>query len=517
MNEILPILVVDDEPANLMAIEYQLKKNNYLVDTATNGIIALEKFKSNEYSLILLDVMMPQLDGFQVCDKMQEINPNIPVILITALSDDLHLKKGFDSGAWDYINKPWTEIQLISRIKKALKISLTEKQNLSLLKTLQAEFSKQNIELKLAGKVQKYLLPKWVYLKSDLLITSVYNPSEMLGGDIFDIISLKNNKYLIYIGDISGHGIQAALLMTAVKSIIRLITEEINDYNDLSYFIKRINDILVQQMFHERFLTLLIAVIDTKENTINSFSAGHPPQIKIDYNKNDSEILDSKGILPLGWLNEIDSNLQNQNQLISYKNHESFLFYTDGIYECLDKNIDFLGINSFNEKIKSLFPLLDSVSTPEQIKECIQNDNYDLSKDDVAVVNVSFLDKYKDHKDRVFYTYETNNEYEFNKQLSFIDEQLTDEVLKIDLKKSVIEIIRGLLEYVNKIKMKEKNPDYILISIKVTKDQLIIEVWIHDFILPGDVICSLGDIMDFSISSIKQGNLNIYKITISIN
>lgn len=517
MKDRLPILVVDDEKANLIAIEYQLKKNYYEVESVSDAMIALELYKINDYSLVLLDVMMPQIDGFELCKQMIAIKQNIPIILITALSDDFHLKKGFECGAWDYINKPWTEIQLISRVKKALNVSLTEIENMTLIKKLQEEFAKQNEELKLAGKVQKYLLPKWIYLKSDLLVSSVYHPSELLGGDIFDIIPLKDNKYIIYIGDISGHGLQAALLMTAVKSIIRLVVEENSDFSNLSYLVKRVNEILVQQMFHNKFLTLLISVVDTKNKTIKSFSAGHPPQIRINYHTNSSELFVNKGVLPLGWTDDVGKDLNDLHQEVTYEDNESFLYYTDGIYECIDENQKYLGTKDFNQQINSLLPNLDLITLPLQIKEYIENNNYDLTKDDVALVNICFLDKYKDFKGRTYYSYETNNEYEFNRQLSFMHNSLLEESMNELLRENILLIIKKILVYINNKKNQERKNSDVILALQITKDKLKVEIWIHDVIISEDFILELGDIENFSISSLMYGNLNSYKIIFSHN
>lgn len=515
MSDFLPVLIVDDEPANLMAMEYQLKKNHYKVETAEEGFTALEMFEKNDYALVLLDVMMPKIDGFQVCQKMVELKGNVPIILITALSDDEHLQKGFDSGAWDYISKPWTEIQLISRIKKALKISLTEKQNLSLLRTLQEEFSKQNAELKLAGKVQKFLLPKWIHLKDDLIVSSVYTPSELLGGDIFDIISLKHNKHLIYVGDISGHGIQAALLMTAVKSIIRIIVEEFSDFDDLSYIIKRLNNILVQQMFQDKFLTLLFLIVDTKEKTINSFSAGHPPQIKIDFDSGVSSVVEDKGTLPLGWTYDLMLDSNDKNQKFNYALTDSYLIYTDGIYECLDKNNNFLGINGLNDKVKSMISDGDPVSIPAKLKHIIHKENYDLKKDDVAVLSISFLNKYEDFKGRIYFNYETNNDYEYKHQTEYLKSQLNEDVQNQTQIEKIYSVLINILNFYNQHAKSNNLTNDILFSVCIKNNKLIFELWQYTCEPDSEVIDKISEITEFSISSKKYDSL--YHLIITFN
>ncbi|MFO7800246.1 response regulator transcription factor [Rhodohalobacter sp.] len=117
------ILVVDDEQDLLDLIEYNLKKEGYNVLKAENGIQGLEMAKEHKPNLVLLDIMMPKLDGIQVCEKMRA-NPDlkpIPVIFLTARSDEKTEVEGLDIGADDFITKPISTTKLLSRIKAVLR------------------------------------------------------------------------------------------------------------------------------------------------------------------------------------------------------------------------------------------------------------------------------------------------------------------------------------------------------------------------------------------------------------
>ena len=117
------ILVVDDEQDLLDLIEYNLKKEGYDVLKAENGIQGLEMAKEHKPNLVLLDIMMPKLDGIQVCEKMRA-NPDlkpIPVIFLTARSDEKTEVEGLDIGADDFITKPISTTKLLSRIKAVLR------------------------------------------------------------------------------------------------------------------------------------------------------------------------------------------------------------------------------------------------------------------------------------------------------------------------------------------------------------------------------------------------------------
>ncbi|PKD42685.1 response regulator transcription factor [Rhodohalobacter barkolensis] len=117
------ILVVDDEQDLLDLIEYNLKKEGYKVLKAENGQQGIEMAKEHHPNLVLLDIMMPKMDGIQVCEKMRA-NPDlksIPVIFLTARSDEKTEVEGLDIGADDFITKPISTTKLLSRIKAVLR------------------------------------------------------------------------------------------------------------------------------------------------------------------------------------------------------------------------------------------------------------------------------------------------------------------------------------------------------------------------------------------------------------
>ena len=118
------ILIVDDNPKNLQILGNYLQEEGYLVEFALNGASALDWIKQSEFDLILLDIMMPEMDGFEVC-KIIKSNPvyqKIPVIFLTAKIDTESIVTGFDLGAVDYIIKPFNQKELIARVKTQIEI-----------------------------------------------------------------------------------------------------------------------------------------------------------------------------------------------------------------------------------------------------------------------------------------------------------------------------------------------------------------------------------------------------------
>jgi len=146
------ILVIDDYPDNVFLIQDRLEKAGYEVITAYDGTTGLEKAFNEDPDLILLDVMMPDISGFDVCKKLTADDRTrlIPIILITALTDTDNVKVGLDAGAFDYIKKPFNKTELLSRIKSALRFSEANKAYLELekIKMFTATIVTANHEIK---------------------------------------------------------------------------------------------------------------------------------------------------------------------------------------------------------------------------------------------------------------------------------------------------------------------------------------------------------------------------------
>ena len=151
-NKKKTILIVDDQPDNVFILQDRLQREGYNILTAYDGPGCIEKAEESLPDLILLDVMMPGMSGFDVCDQLvkNEKTTNIPIILVTALTDIDDVKQGLQVGAFDYIKKPYNRAELIARINSALKFSETSKVLLELEKinTFTATVVTANHEIK---------------------------------------------------------------------------------------------------------------------------------------------------------------------------------------------------------------------------------------------------------------------------------------------------------------------------------------------------------------------------------
>jgi DNA-binding response OmpR family regulator len=146
------VLIVDDQPGNVFLLQDRLNREGFKVITAYDGTSGIKVAKDQYPDIILLDVMMPGIDGFEVCREISshKDTQHIPIILVTALNSSEDTQKGFDSGAFDFIKKPFNKIELLSRVKAALRFTETKKLLIELEKidTYSTTVKKTNHEIK---------------------------------------------------------------------------------------------------------------------------------------------------------------------------------------------------------------------------------------------------------------------------------------------------------------------------------------------------------------------------------
>lgn len=379
MKQDATILIVDDDITAIKIITQMLTQNGYATDSCQTGEEALEKIKRTDYDLVLLDVKLGKgMDGYEVCREVLKIYSDLPIILVTAHHDDESINKGFLIGSSDYIKKPISQLELLARVNKTINFKRSERRNLQLIYDLS-----KNIET--AASIQEAMLPRWIYLDKNIIFSSHYEPYEAVGGDLFDRIKLSDDYYVVYMGDISGHGVQAALLMTAIKSIIKIMVENDKDNLDLPRLVTRLNERLSNELFiFDNYLTLLIGIIDLQKNEFRYMNAGHPPIVVIDTESGETTAVESAGSLPLGWLpNQVYYN--DDMGRIPISENSIILLFSDGIYECVNKNGKQFGIEGVINTLRDEIKMDSCISLPFRIKQYLVDHKYNISYDDFTL------------------------------------------------------------------------------------------------------------------------------------
>jgi two-component system, sensor histidine kinase ChiS len=323
------ILVVDDTPANLRLLMGILGKIGYKVRPANNGQRALTTIKKEQPDLILLDIMMPDMDGYQVCEhlKASAQTRDIPVIFISALNETFDKVKAFAVGGVDYITKPFQAEEVLARVKTHLKLHELQCQ-------LQAENLRMRAELDVARHLQQMLLPKDEELEAieSLDIAGFMEPAAEVGGDYYDVLPY-NGGILFGIGDVTGHGLESGALAIMMQSTVRGLLA--NNETDPVKFFNALNQMVfhnVQRMNAEKSLTL--ALVNYQDNQLY-LSGQHEEVIVVRDGK--LELIDTVDLgFPIGLDEEI-AEFVHQTQ-VPLNASDVVVLYTDGITEA--ENID---------------------------------------------------------------------------------------------------------------------------------------------------------------------------------
>lgn len=222
------ILVVDDNASNRDLLSRQLRKENYTVATANSGKEALKMVETGEFDLILLDLLMPELSGYEVLQQLKN-NSNwthIPVIMISALDEIDSIVHCIEIGAEDYLPKPFNPILLKARIGACLEKKRLADQERKYLQTVEAFSHKMNQDLEIGRTMQQNFLPDHLLQISGWEFASFFKPARQVAGDFYDLFQLSNHNIVFVIADVCDKGVGAALFMALFRSLIRIFAND---------------------------------------------------------------------------------------------------------------------------------------------------------------------------------------------------------------------------------------------------------------------------------------------------
>ena len=286
------ILVVDDQEANVRLLEGMLRIAGYAsIESTMDPTEVCELHRKNRYNLILLDLQMPGMDGFQVMEGLKEIEEDgyLPVLVITA--QPAHKLRALEAGAKDFVGKPFDLAELRARVHNILEVRLLhlEAKNHSKmleetvreleasrevirLKTL-AERKKSEQELALAQETQESLLPRVLPQFANFRIHAFNNPTRYVGGDFYDFLPLSSGEWVGVLADVSGKGMSAALLSSMVLGALSM---EFHSRTQPQEVLNRVNRLLCEKSLPYQFVTLFLFLL-SPQGVGQFISAGHTP------------------------------------------------------------------------------------------------------------------------------------------------------------------------------------------------------------------------------------------------
>jgi len=332
------VLIIDDDPTIQIILRKILSDQGYDVSVASNGLEGIKQARQLHPALIICDWLMPLMDGLAVCRQIKT-DPELSTvffILLTsrgAIEDRVH---GLDNGADDILTKPFELSELKARVRAGLRLHQVNQDLQAQKRLLESEFSE-------AAEYVRSLLPK--PLSGSVTIDSRCVPSQHLGGDCFDYYWLDPDYLAIYLLDVSGHGLGAALPSISVLNMLRSQSMDGVNFYQPSHVLTALNEAFQMDSQNDKYFTIWYGVYNRVKQQLIYSSAGHPPALLL-HRTTDQGIqstqLKTTG-MPIGMLP--DTRFTDQRCELDAS---SLLYvFSDGVYEIFRDDNDLWGFDAF--------------------------------------------------------------------------------------------------------------------------------------------------------------------------
>jgi phosphoserine phosphatase RsbU/P len=266
------LLLVDDDPENIQIV-HTILKDNYKIRVAKNGARALELARVEPLpDLILLDVIMPEMDGYEACSRLKADHKTreIPVIFLTGKTDVADEARGFEVGAVDYIHKPFSPPIVTARVRTHLMLCDAHR-------TVSRQLLAINSELEMARQIQLSILPKQSPNLKGLEIEARYIPMNSVAGDFYNFLAIDETHVGILIADVSGHGLPSALIASMLQTAF---AAQVANASDPAQVLSGLNQALCGKFKNNYYVTAAYLFVDVENATAHYSGAAHPPLLQ---------------------------------------------------------------------------------------------------------------------------------------------------------------------------------------------------------------------------------------------
>ena len=333
------ILIVDDTPLNIGVISGALK-DSYKTKVATNGEKALALASAEEKpDLILLDIMMPGMDGYEVCSRLKSdpATREIPVIFLTGQTAAEDETRGFEVGAVDYVHKPFSPAVVKARVRSHIFLREARAQLASQLLAL-------NNELEMARQIQLSILPHSIPKLPGLEIAARFLPMTSVAGDFYDFIEIDEKHIGILIADVSGHGLPSALIASMLQVAL---TAQAGHASEPAKVLLGLNHALCGK-FTDNFVTAAYVYVDLEKSLMRYAGAGHPPVLQWRNSTGKTAKLLENGLV-LGMVEEATYDALE----FPLEPGDRYVLYTDGVLEATNSAQEQFGADRFMRFIEN--------------------------------------------------------------------------------------------------------------------------------------------------------------------
>jgi serine phosphatase RsbU (regulator of sigma subunit) len=337
----LKILIADDDDVSRIILASALQKLGCEVVAAENGLKALEAFRTDDFSVLISDWLMPGMDGPALCREVRKVpRENYTyIVLLTSLDGKANYLVAMDAGADDFMTKPFDSEQLKGRIQVAERIIGLQRRVAEGARELREKNEQMEEDLKMAGELQMSLLPQEfptmpcgvLPAESAISFSSFYYPMGAVSGDFFTVNRLSDTTVAVFIADVMGHGIRAALITAMVSVLVEKFSAAAANPAAMLTKMNRSLLTILKHVEGALFVTGFYLVVDTARSRILFANAAHPDPLLLHRLRGNLESISAKGNggPPLGLLNDA----QYQNCECPLAEDDFIMLFTDGLFE----------------------------------------------------------------------------------------------------------------------------------------------------------------------------------------
>jgi len=308
------VLIVDDNQDLRNYMISIFARAGYATSSAENGVAGLERAIANPPDLIVTDLMMPKMSGAEMATEIRKVHDlrTVPIVLLTAKADEETRADVRSAGVDVYLAKPFSDTELLTAVKNLLSLKCRERALLA--------------ELEQARAIQQGLLPAELPRIPGIDLAAIYEPMELVGGDMYDFLEFEDGTLGLFIADVSGHGIPAAMIASLAKLILTMHGPSVRSPAKL---LRYMNEQLIGKMA-ENFITVCYAVLSPDRRSLSYATGGHPPILLL---RDGTAIYQrAKGTI-VGWFPEA----KFEDRTIEIQAGDRFFLYSDGLTEASDR------------------------------------------------------------------------------------------------------------------------------------------------------------------------------------
>ena len=347
------VIVVDDDVTNLKMAGHILSRQNMRVTALKSGKALIDYVKTNQPDLILLDVMMPGLDGFETMEILKnQMKPGeeIPIIFLTADENRESEMRGLQLGAMDFIRKPFVPEVLVLRVKHTIEL-------VRLQRNLELENQRISAELAMASRIQLSMLPSVFPVftnRPELDIYASMDPVREVGGDFYDFFFVDDDHLCLIMADVSGKGMPAALFMMASKIVL---ADNAKMGKTPAQILEDANTAICANNREDMFVTVWVGILEMSTGRLTAANAGHEYPVLSDENGRFELYKDVHGLV-IGVI----PDAKYIDYVVQLSPGEKLFVYTDGVTEATSAGDELFGRKRMLEALNS-----NSGKSPEQI------------------------------------------------------------------------------------------------------------------------------------------------------